>query len=220
MRIAYSIVLLLALPLACVAQTAAQKPQPLPPIPMPLDRVDDSYRIYSAIMPGGEFANPDTPYKLFLIRDVTLVMAPTDQPCASTPYNNPHDDIRPPADRVQEFAEVLADFDLHCHDRVQLTNEKWQLGVPYLLLSEEQQHEFSGLRCGAKLGNSDDLKLKYAGAPGLNSFSQVYFNAHHTLAMVYTTQWCGCLCGTSEWVVVELVQGQWKQRNWVTTFTI
>jgi hypothetical protein len=176
----------------CAAQTPA-KETPEPPIPMPSDRAADSSLIYAQLLPKPEY-----------LADTTAVMVQPDESCipasaAATTDMNPHHAIRPPASRVQEFAEVLADFDSHCHEQIQLTNDMWpQNGQPYLLNQAEiAKRVKEGLRGVA-----------------LYSVSEVFFNAHHTLAMVYTGHHCGMRCGRGGWVIFEVQNGQWKSLPW------
>jgi hypothetical protein len=206
-------------PPAMIAQPNA-KPQ-LPPVPMPQDRAADSYRIYTVLLPVGELANPGWSRDMWLLSDTTLSLVPPDENCL-TQYSdginmNPHVAIEAPADRRQEFGELLDDFDRRCHERVQLTPESFNLVVPLKLLNQDEQDEFIRTRFDPNSGREGDmLTARYRGAPGLSRFSEVYFNAHHTLAMVYANDWCGGLCAQSYWEVVGLEDGTWKRLNWRT----
>ena len=197
------------------------KPQ-LPAVPMPQDRAADSYRIYSVLMPVGALGNPGWPRQLWLLADTTLSLVPTDQPCLTHETGdidmNPHVAIDAPVDRKQEFAEMLEDFDLRCHERIQLTTESFNLVVPLKLISQTEQDEFVRKRFDPNAGDDGDvLTARYKGAPGLSRFTEVYFNAHHTLAMVYANAWCGGLCVQSYWQVLELKDGSWQKLPWRST---
>ena len=196
--------------------------QPLPPVPMPQDRAADSYRIYSLLLPVGELANPGWPRDMWLLSDTTISIVPPDQPCLSVNVDgvdmNPHSAIEVPGERRQDFAEMLEDFDLRCHERLHLTAEAFNLVVPLRLLDQSEQEEFIRLRFDPSGGpDADVITARYKGAPGISRFSEVYFNAHHTLAMVYANGWCGGLCAQSYWQVVELQDGlPWKRLGWRT----
>jgi hypothetical protein len=58
-----------------------------------------------------------------------------------------------------------------------------------------------------------DLSSKYAGYPGVTFFSQVYFNAAHTAALVYMNNWCANLCAAGEWVYLEKHGATWVRRS-------
>ncbi len=199
----------------------------LPPISMPPDRGDDSYRIYSMLMPGAEFSGSNWPHGLWLIDDITVGLVTSDQPCipdtasGSRPFIdaiNPHSAITPPADRKQDFKDLLDDFDRHCHERIQLSAERFKLPVPFRLITDSEQAEFMSTRFRSEKTPIDPAILaKYKGAPGISSFSQIFFNPHHTMAMVYATQWCGVLCAQGAWIVLELQDGQWRPLRWTTS---
>lgn len=191
----------------------------LPPIPMPQDRAADSYRIYSVLLPVGVLADPGWPRDLWLLSDTTVSIVPADQSCMTDNAGgldmNPHVAIEAPADRQADFTELLQDFDARCHERIHLTADSFHLVVPLRLLNQAEQDEFIQSRFDPNAGaEGDALTAHYKGAPGLSRFSQVYFNAHHTVAMVYANDWCGGLCAQSYWQVVGIEDGVWKRLNW------
>jgi len=193
----------------------------LPPVPMPQDRAADSYRIYSVLMPVGQLAEPNWPRDLWLLSDTTVALVSPDQSCLPQEGDgndmNPHLAIDPPADRRQDFAELLADFDNRCHERLHLTPESFTLVVPLRLLNQDEQDEFIRSRFDPNAGlDGDIMTAHYKGAPGLSRFSEIYFNSHHTLAMVFANDWCGGLCAQSYWQVLEFQDGAWKRLAWRT----
>jgi hypothetical protein len=221
MRIA---VLALLLPAALCGQNKTPAPAV---IPMPSNRAVDSYIIYSSLIPLGETANKDWPHDLWLVKDATITVVPPDQPCRPKPKTvnaarfdstmNPHIAVHPPDDRKPDFAEILEDFDAHCHDSVALSPSPtlWQTGAPVHLLTPAEQQAFRDVR-----NTRAETPPKYKGAAALYSFSEVYFNARHTVALVYATHWCGGLCGQGMWIALALENGHWKQLHWNATFWI
>jgi hypothetical protein len=216
-----------------------QLPVPLPPprvIPMPEDRASDSYTLYEELIPVGESGAPGWPHDLWLVADTTRSMVAADQPCWQAPTDgkprgftgtmNPHEAVHPTEDRAQDFAEILEDFDRHCHDRVQLDAASWHLPVPVHILNEAEQKEFFSTRFRARpkdgqpSENDARIAAKYKGAPGLFSFSEVFFNTHHTVALVYADLWCGGLCGNRFWSAFSLVNGEWKRLYWNSTVSM
>lgn len=212
---------LLLLATCAIAQQGPTKAALPDPISMPADRAADSYRIYSSLIPLGETAGRDWPRALWLVRETTITAVPPDQPCWINPEGgrsdfssdmNPHTAVHPPAGQLQDFAEILRDFDNRCHERIALSPEAWELNGQLRLLNEQEQKEFEATRFG-KPGN-EALTAKYKGAPALYAFSEVYFNAHHTVALVYATHWCGGLCGQGFWVAFGLKDGKWNPLPW------
>jgi hypothetical protein len=201
------------------APACAQKPPTEPaPIPMPSDKVAESYRIYSSLIPLGETANKGWPHDLWLVQETTVAVVPAGQPCPPDLAKrqgidmNPHVSVHPPEKYAADFEEILNDFDVHCHDRAQLDANAFSLMVPVHLLNAEEQKEFHETRLPALRDSAAGAKFK--GAPALYGFSEVYFNAAHTVALVYATHWCGGLCGEGMWVALALEQGKWKPLDW------
>ncbi len=171
--------------LVLVASLAsAQQGKLSAPVPMPADRVADSYRIYSSLIPVGETAGKGWPHDLWLVQDATIALVQPDQPCRPDPASrnadngmNPHIAVHPPDDHRQDLMEILEDFDQRCHDRVALDPAAFSVAVPLRLLNAEEQAEFRAMRNGVRGG----LLEKFKGAPALYGFSEVYFNKNHTV---------------------------------------
>jgi hypothetical protein len=53
----------------------------------------------------------------------------------------------------------------------------------------------------------------------MHSFTAVYFNRAHTLAMTEIGMYCGGLCGNWRWVVLERANGEWHILPWVHMVT-
>jgi hypothetical protein len=117
--------------------------------------------------------------------------------------------IHPPEDSRSDFAEILEDFDRHCHDRLSLDADAWKPPVPVHLLNTKEQDEFRKSRM-----ERSAAAQKYKGAAALYGFSEVYFNRNHTVAMVYATHWCGNLCGQGFWLAFALEKDEWKPLRW------
>lgn len=223
-RVACAVVLL---SLVAGAQTN-HKPAEKPPIPMPADRTVDSYQIYSKLAPPGEIG--DWPYGMVLVEGMTTAIR-ADYPCNPTglmdnDLQNPHSAVTPSKGYYQDFDEILDDFDLYCHDRILLTGgEQWKTSVPVRVLNAAEQEEFVRLLDFFKSRTMPDseravLEKRYAGATGLSSFSEIYFNKRHTVALVYAAGWCGNMCAEGGWVGLALQDGEWKRLPWRTSWTI
>lgn len=139
-----SLILVLTLSIAVVSPHSAfaqKSVDPSAPMPMPANRVAESYAIYSMLMPVGETAGRDWPHKLWLVRDTTLEMTPPNEPCKSTTSKqrpadyptNPHVAVTPSEDRRRDYEEILEDWDSHCQDRLLLDRDAWHTSVPVLL---------------------------------------------------------------------------------------
>ncbi|MGO4209972.1 hypothetical protein AB4Y89_20740 [Terriglobus sp. 2YAB30_2] len=48
-----------------------------------------------------------------------------------------------------------------------------------------------------------------------DQFTEVFFNANHTLALVEEGIWCGSLSGNWMWVALQRQQDGWEMLPWV-----
>jgi hypothetical protein len=191
--------------------------------PIPLEKRMESYAIYANLLPNGEMAARQWPHAMWFVRDLTVSPVPGDEPCRPAPGSeggmmNPHEYIHPTADREQDFKEILEDFDQHCHDHLMLQPDIWHSETPVRLLTPEEQREAQETQFGTR--GDADLGAKYKGASAIFGFSEVYFNAHHTVALVFLTDWCGNLCGHLSWLALALEDGKWKPLPWQMPFGI
>ncbi len=190
---------------------------------MPKDRVADSYEVYSQLLPGNQIEWSDAPRSQWLLEDATKAL-PLDSPCSSGGSMNPHAAIQAPEERQAEFAEVLADFDAHCHEQYQLEATKLQVQLPVRLLDEEARKRYVSGVSGYMPPKNNIMQApptpdEFKGAAGMHSFTAVYFNRAHTLAMTEIGMYCGGLCGNWRWVVLERANGEWHILPWVHMVT-
>jgi hypothetical protein len=187
-----------------------------------------SYSIYSSLLPLGETGGIGWPHGLWLVENKTVTVVPQDESCVpnlestGTAHRfddsmNPHIAVHPPDQWRKDFHEILADFDAHCHDRLDLDPNPnlWRVSAPLRLLTPEEQREFQSTRTGQP--SKQATAEKYKGAAALYGFSRVYFNAGHSVGLVYATHWCGGLCGQGFWVAVALESGHWRRLPWNAT---
>jgi hypothetical protein len=199
-------------------QITSASPQPKP-LQMPQDRVADSYEIYSQLLPGNQIEWGKVPRSFWLMEDTTKA-EPPDSPCATGGMMNPHKAIQAPESRKAEFAETLADFDAHCHDRYLLDASKFTVTIPIRLLDEESRRHYVSHVSGYipppnNIMQAPPTPDEFKGAAGIHSFTAVYFNETHTLAMTEIGMYCGGLCGNWRWVVLEHTDGHWHVLPWV-----
>jgi hypothetical protein len=197
-------------PLSTPATNAPRgEPIPIPPVPMAPTRADDSYAIYSLLMPGSYLLNlGPANNQTWLVADATITRG---QPGDRVP--SARRCIQPPADRRQDFQAVFDDFDKHKSESIQL-ERNFQVQIPYQLVNEEQRKSFADTRTANAPAPDASTTDEFRGTPGITYFSQVYFNIDNTLALVYMQEFCGPKCGEGEWVALEKVTGGWVRRNW------
>jgi hypothetical protein len=186
------------------------------PMPMPGDRAEDSYAIYSQLLKSGPIEWRKARRTQWLIEDTTSA-TPLDVAChpaseVNSMEMNPHDAVKAPEGRQAEWNEVLTDYDQHCHDVIQLNVENFRTELPVHPLNAEDTQTFM----------KDPVRppAAFADGAGLHRFTEVFFNANHTLALVEQGIWCGSLCGNWTWVVLEHKEGRWEMLPWVHTFVV
>lgn len=197
--LAVLLILQAALPGVCPAQSAGGSE------PQPSQRQEDSYAIYSLLMPGGVFARMDSSQNQRWAIARTTVSAQDIDPALA-----PEAALQAPTGDPKPFYEAVADYNLRKNQRLVLTR-RFQLDQPYELFSRSEIAEFRAVRAGAYAGSA--LQQKYSGFPGITYFSQVYFSTDDGAALVYMVDWCGNLCAQAEWVYLEKQGGQWTRRS-------
>jgi hypothetical protein len=202
-----------------VAQPMTSAAPQLKPLPMPQDRMADSYHIYSQLLPADEIEWGKVPRSFWLMEDTTKA-EPPDSPCTTGGMMNPHIAIHAPQARQADFAEALADFDAHCHDRYLLDASEFHVKLPVRLLDEEARKRYVSHVMGYMPPQNNIMQApptpdEFKGAAGMHSFTAVYFNRAHTVAMTEIGMYCGGLCGNWRWVVLERRNGQWQIVPWV-----
>jgi hypothetical protein len=197
-----------------VGQRAHQPPAPPPvpgaPIAMPADRADDSYAIYSMLMPGQAFASmPPDQASHWAIAAVTVNVLDRN------PAVPPQGQLKPPDDNPRGFSEAASDYNANRNVRVQLTRNPFHISHDFALLSTDQVNDLRGSKGDAY--DSSEAQSQWAGYPGITFFSEVYFDTQHGAALVYMSDWCAHLCNAGSWIYLEKHGGHWVRRSGITS---
>jgi hypothetical protein len=180
-------------------------------LPMPPDRAADSYAIYSLLMPGDTFnsMSPEQNQR-WAIADTTVSISDMN------PAVPPEGQLRAPRDHPKRFQEAVRDFEARKYERIQLTDQ-FDLPKPHTLMTADDVAQFRHARTAVDASSS--LRSSFAGYPGINFFSQVFFNSGHTAALVFMNNWCGHLCASGQWIYLEKHDGKWVRRSGITSRT-
>jgi hypothetical protein len=155
---------------------------------MPADRVEDSYAIYSMLMPGETLASlPSAQEATWAIAAVTV------NDDDRNPRIPPQGQLKAPPDNQREFSEAVGDYESHRYARILLNKKSFHL-----------THAFALVR---------PADAKSGGYPGVTYFSEVYFDSRHRAALVYMYEQCAQLCAAGSWVYLEKHDGQWVRRS-------
>lgn len=184
---------------------ALAQPNPGNPVHTTTDRQRDVYAIYSMLVPGAVFTNlGSSQNQRWAIADTTVNLDDMNPALA------PDAALQAPGNNPKLFQEALADFNARKYQRDPLTRS-FHLDRPYVLLAPAEVQEFRATR--TSMSPDSSLQQKYSGYPGITYFSDVYFSAHRTAALVYRLDWCGSLCSQGEWIYLEKQSGHWVQRS-------
>jgi hypothetical protein len=172
------------------AGCVAQSPQPPNSPPITPGHASDSYAIYSLLVP--RVTNPSSSRdQRAAIADTTVTI--DDMQSATDPER----ELQPPPGSESAFQGALQDFHARRQERVQLQHQL-KLDRPYELLNAAQVAEF---------------RKSLTGYASLSFFSEVYFNAAQTAALVYTNSLCPNPCATGRWIYLEKSDGEWIRRS-------
>lgn len=189
-------------------------PPPNPPahysiqgaIPMPADRSDDSYAIYSNLMPGETFASM-APEQTSQWAIGAITVNANDQ----NPAVPPQGQLKPPPDNPNGFQEAVRDYETNKNVRVQLTKDAFQLSHAFALLRPDEVAAFRASKTAAQV--SSETQAQWSGTAGVTFFSEVYFDSKHQAALVYMNDWCAHLCSAGSWVYLEKHGSRWVRRS-------
>ena len=157
-------------------------------IPMPPDRAEDSYAIYSMLMPGKTLAGlPSAQGAPWAIAAVTVSEG------ERNPKIPPQGELKPPSDNAKAFGEAVGDYEANRFARVRLEKNDFHLDHAFALVNPDT--------------------AKNASYPGVTYFSEVYFDSKHRAALVYMYEWCANLCAAGSWVYLEKHSGQWQRQS-------
>jgi hypothetical protein len=169
------------------------------------ERQQDVYAIYSLLMPGAVLANlGSSQNQRWAIADTT-VNADDINPALA-----PEAALKPPDDHPRRFHDAVVDYEQRRNER-QAVIRAFHLDRPYTLLTSSDIQEFQDSR--TSVAASSASQQKYSGYPGINYFSDVYFNPQRSAGLVYMVAWCTNLCGQGEWVYLEKQNSQWVRRS-------
>ncbi len=175
------------------------------PAAFPNSGQQDSYAIYSLLLPGPLWKNLDpSQTERWAIAGTTVSAADINPALA------PEAALQPPQDHPKWFADAVRDYNARKNQRLSLIRD-FQVDRPYLLLTPTEVDEFQSAR--TSVNATSTLRQKYSGIPGITFFSQVYFNPARTAALVYMLDWCGNLCSQAEWIYLEKQDGHWVRHS-------
>jgi hypothetical protein len=179
---------------------------------VPAGRRADTYAVYSAVLaqPGLSRLDGNKNYAIAELSGVRMETEPGS--CAEVPKGY-----------LAAFAELQADRAEHHEERFRL-ERAFNSPKPYDLITEAQVKQFLGSRNWPKpahghIRTGGEVE-PFPGAGYLITLGNVYFDRQRSVAAVYTSAYCGGLCGFLAWsVFLKNAQGGWDEQPWTTCVT-
>jgi hypothetical protein len=180
---------------------------------MPADRADDSYAIYSMLMPGREFASmaPEQTSQWAIASHHHQRRGP--QPC----YSSTRPVAGSPLKTWSGFQEAVLDYiATNRYVRIALTKDPFRLNHPFSLLRPDEVACIAfASRTAAQV--SSEAQSQWSGFPGHHVFQRSLFRQQDTsAALVFMNDWCARLCSSGSWIYLEKRGGQWVRRSGIT----
>ena len=162
-------------------------------ITLPADRANDSYTIYSLLLPKAplDHISPTN------IQDWNLA-ATTVTIADMNPAVPPKGELKAPPENVKGFNEAARDFETWKNQRFRLDLKDFHPAPSLPLLNDQQVN---------------DLRSTRPPNVGITFFSGVYFSNDRMAALVYVNVWCANFCNAGEWVYLEKQGGSWVRRS-------
>jgi hypothetical protein len=197
-------------------------------------RSNDSYLIYSELLRQDSLSETQ-PVKLVLVDDTTTALVKQNDTCSGGDIwgmgLNPHSSsVKPPPGHEQDWKDMLEDFDQRCHERVSLNADTFKLETSVRTVSAAQRKLYMDSTNMMYVQNKDRKFVEagqqhsaeefaqmadFSNANAIFRLSEVYFNAHHNVAMVYFDKMRG-QSSYGGWKVFEFHLGRWEPiQKWV-----
>ncbi len=174
--------------------------------PLPKDRSDDSYAVYSAVLANPKLSHTNENRK-YLIEDTTVVDNAGPGKC-----------LRVPENYTAKVEEILAEYEQYKAERFQF-ERNFEIDRPYDLITQEEAKQVREFRMKPHLGGEQEPE-KFRGAQDVITLGNVYFDKSRTVAIVRTGAWCGGLCGLWTWRALVKDGGAWADKPWVACMSI
>lgn len=175
---------------------------------IPKDQAEDSYAIYSLLMPGRLFEHMSSETaSRWAIAQKTVTFD------EMNPRIDPRGALKPPPGHEKAFHQAVEDFELS-RDLSYTLQPRLHLDRRYDLLDPAQVRDLRHAKAGLDPGSR--LRNRYAPYAGVTFFSAVYFSKDQNAALVYMNDWCGVLCSQGQWVYLEKINGHWQRKSGIT----
>ena len=180
--------------------------------PIPLRSFsEEEYAVYAAVI-GRLFAgnkvsfDTQSPVNLLVIKTRTV----DDHPQVETLDHY----WRYVAERLSPISQDTIDAYKALNREPRQLTDSFKFPVKHVLVEEKELEQFRRAR------GWEEFYKTYPASGGFISFSQVGFNPERSQALVYFEHWCGRLCGSGIYLLLERSEEGWKvakvHRSWIS----
>jgi hypothetical protein len=168
---------------------------------------DEDYEVYDAVMQH-MFAGGVRQSAMNAKADKILIRDHTNSEYAYGPNREMWDEVKLRLRLLTD--EVIADYESKRKGEKELRSV-FKIPFEYSLISDgELKKIFGDPREHVKTDQTwTKFYERYPGSAGYNSLSRVGFDKEKRRALVYFVNWCGSLCGTGSYLLLEKIDGNW-----------
>jgi len=180
-----------------------------------IGREAEDYKVYDAVI-RHMFRDGITRFDMHANVEKIVIRDRTHSEYAWDPKKENWDQVKIRLTSLTE--EIIADYE---SVRKIETGVKEKLDIPlkYLLITDDKLRKLIPHPNGSTENWNEFYKL-YPKSAGYNSFSRVGYDASRKKALVYFVNWCGFVCGTGTYVLVEKDEKGWSvmetARMWIS----
>jgi len=170
---------------------------------------DEEYKVYDAVV-RGMFRDGVTQFDMNAKVSKIVIRDHTVSEYASSLESENWEQVK---NGIRELTdETIAGYEAARKDE---SNLKPKLDIPleYALISDSDLRKFFPTEQGRTIEQWNEFYKLYPSSAGYNSFSKVGFDKQRKNALVYFINWCGPLCGTGTYVLVEKGENGWTVKN-------
>lgn len=172
-------------------------------------QADEEYKVYDAVV-REMFRDGVTQFDMNAKVGKIVVRDHTVSEYAAWPESENWDQVKI---RLRDLTdETIAGYEAARKNESDL-KAKLDIPLEYVLISDSDLLKFFPTEQGRTLEQWNEFYKLYPSSAGYNSFSKVGFDKQRKNALVYFINWCGPLCGTGTYVLVEKGENGWTVKN-------
>jgi hypothetical protein len=173
-----------------------------------LGQSSEDYKVYDAVI-RAMFRDGVTQFDMNAKVDKIVIRDRTHSEYARNPNKEDWDQVKIRLRMLTD--ETIQGYESARTDEADLKS-KFTIPLNYLLITDKQLHKIIPHPNGSMESWTEFYKV-YPKSGGYNSFSRVGYDKARRNALVYFVNWCGSLCGTGTYVLLENGETGWAVKE-------